>query len=170
MILAHVAGWKPHHLHDLAQVCWVGSVLHRSGRTSHNGRLGPRWPRSWSVRLWKVSTVKGCWHGDYFCVARFQGVLTRDSICVSSGLKGPTVRPIISIPRTQLTVPERLHMRHTPGTHRRMMFFSSWHWIGMSPPSIAVQSTRRCLHNFLLWVRLKLLCVWGKVCPTQNML
>ena len=27
--LAHVAGWDPYSLHDLAHVSWVGSVLHR---------------------------------------------------------------------------------------------------------------------------------------------
>ena len=40
--LAHVAGWEPFNLHDLAHVSWVGSVSHRSCTTSHNGRLGSR--------------------------------------------------------------------------------------------------------------------------------
>ena len=30
MSVAHIAGWEPHNLHDLAQVSWVGSVLNRS--------------------------------------------------------------------------------------------------------------------------------------------
>ena len=41
--LAHVAGLEPYNLHDLAQVSWVGYVLHRSCTTSHNGRLGSTW-------------------------------------------------------------------------------------------------------------------------------
>ena len=42
--LAHVVGRKQYsfNLHDLGQVSWVGSVLHRSCTTSHNGRLGSR--------------------------------------------------------------------------------------------------------------------------------
>ena len=53
--LAHVAGWEPHNLHDLGAyfLGWV-SVLHRSCRISHNGRLGSRSSRSsrpWSVRV-----------------------------------------------------------------------------------------------------------------------
>ena len=26
--LAHVAGWEPYNLHDLANISWVGSVLY----------------------------------------------------------------------------------------------------------------------------------------------
>ena len=40
--LAHVAGWEPHNLHDLGHGYWVGSVLHRSCTTFHNGRWGAR--------------------------------------------------------------------------------------------------------------------------------
>ena len=36
--LAHVAGWEPYNLHDLARVSWVGSVPYRSCTASHNGR------------------------------------------------------------------------------------------------------------------------------------
>ena len=39
-------------LHDLsivARISWVGSVLYRSCTTSHNGRRGTRWSRSWST-------------------------------------------------------------------------------------------------------------------------
>ena len=41
--LAHVAGWEPYNLHDLAHVSRVGFVLCRSCTTSHNGRWGTRW-------------------------------------------------------------------------------------------------------------------------------
>ena len=40
--LAHVAGCQPYYLHHLGHVSWVGSVLHRSCITSHNGRAGSR--------------------------------------------------------------------------------------------------------------------------------
>ena len=45
--LAHVAGWEPYSLHELANVSWVGSVLVcRSCTTSDSGRLGvPRCER-----------------------------------------------------------------------------------------------------------------------------
>lgn len=36
--LAHAAGWKACNLHDLRPLPGVGSVLYRSGTTSHNGR------------------------------------------------------------------------------------------------------------------------------------
>ena len=50
--LAHVARWRPYNLHDLAHASWVGSVPYRSCTTSHNGRLGSRWSRSWSI--WSI--------------------------------------------------------------------------------------------------------------------
>ena len=51
--VAHVARWEPRILH--AHVSWVGSVLCNINRfctTSHNGRLGSTWSRSWSI--WSV--------------------------------------------------------------------------------------------------------------------
>lgn len=38
--VAHVTRWEPHNLHSFARVSWVGSVITRSCRTSHFGRLG----------------------------------------------------------------------------------------------------------------------------------
>ena len=49
--LAHVAGWKPYNLHDLAQVSWVWSVQY-TDPTQHlitAGYIGSRWARSWSI-------------------------------------------------------------------------------------------------------------------------
>ena len=53
--LAHVTGWDPYSLHDLGHVSWVGSVLYRSCTSSHNGKLGSRLCRSWSVRRMELS-------------------------------------------------------------------------------------------------------------------
>ena len=57
--LAHVAGWEPNILHDRGYFSGVGSVLCRSCTTSHNGRLGSRLSRSWSIcaRCGKVSSI-----------------------------------------------------------------------------------------------------------------
>ena len=53
--VAHIAGWGPYSLHDLGHGSWVGSVLYRSCTTSHNGRLGYGWSRSWSIwSIWSV--------------------------------------------------------------------------------------------------------------------
>ena len=43
---AHVSGWDPYNLRDLAHDSWVGSVLYISCTTSHNDRLGSRLSRS----------------------------------------------------------------------------------------------------------------------------
>ena len=47
---ARIGRRAPYHLHT--HVFWVGSVLHRSSTTHHNGRLGSRWSTSWSI--WSV--------------------------------------------------------------------------------------------------------------------
>ena len=49
---SNVAAWEPYNLQYLAHVSWVGLVLCRSCTTSHNGRWGTRWSRSWSI--WSV--------------------------------------------------------------------------------------------------------------------
>ena len=54
--VAHAAEWETYSLHDLGYVSWVRFVLNRSCTTSHNGRLGSRLSRSWSVG-----------HGNCFC-------------------------------------------------------------------------------------------------------
>ena len=40
--VAQVAAWGSYNLRGLGQPSWVGSVLHRSCTTYHNGRLGSR--------------------------------------------------------------------------------------------------------------------------------
>ena len=36
--LAQLAGREPYNLRDLEHVSWIGSVLHKSCATSHDGR------------------------------------------------------------------------------------------------------------------------------------
>ena len=44
--LAHIAGWEPYILHDLAHVSWDGYVLCGPCTTPHSGRRGSGWSRS----------------------------------------------------------------------------------------------------------------------------